>query len=293
MPFYSIRLQMENTYYSFKKPTPLITSPGYVTMKKAILFLSMALSFIAPQVAAADCFLVKENNKVIKKEGNCKTRHAPCSTFKIPISLMGYNEGILIDETRPEWPFQTGYADYIDKWKQPHNPSLWMKNSCVWFSQVLTEKLGMSKFKDYVTKFDYGNQDVSGDKGKNNGLTNSWLSSSIEISPEEQAIFLQKLIDNKLPVSLQSQEMTRKILFMEELPGGWKLYGKTGSGSPLSKNRMQKLEGHQIGWFVGWIQKDNRTIIFTNFIEDQQKTYAGPRAKEAAKEKLLQIIKGL
>lgn len=61
-----------------------------------------------------------------------------------------------------------------------------------------------------------GNQDTSGDKGKNNGLTHSWLSSSLEISPEEQIDFLQKLLDNKLPVSLKSHEMTKKHPFYRE-----------------------------------------------------------------------------
>ncbi|ASX27927.1 hypothetical protein BA173_03570 [Rickettsia sp. MEAM1 (Bemisia tabaci)] len=53
--------------------------------------------------------------------------------------------------------------------------------------------------------FSYGNQDTSGDKGKNNGLTNAWLSSSLEISPEEQIAFLQKLAADQLPVSLKAQ----------------------------------------------------------------------------------------
>ncbi len=149
----------------------------------------------------------------------------------------------------------------------------------------------MDKFQQYVTKFNYGNQDVSGDNGKNNGLTHAWLSSSLEISPEEQAAFLQKLVNNELPVSKKSHTMTKNILFVETLPGGWKLYGKTGSGYKLNAAKTQKLEDQKIGWFVGWINKGNSNIIFTNYIEDQENTYAGPRAKTAAKEKLLQIIK--
>ena len=52
-------------------------------------------------------------------------------------------------------------------------------------------------------------------KGQNNGLTNSWLSSSLKISPEEQIVFLQKLLDNKLPVSLKSHYMTKNILYTD------------------------------------------------------------------------------
>lgn len=260
-------------------------------MKKTILFLSIGLLLCTPALARTACFLAKENNKVIISEGDCESRHAPCSTFKIAISLMAYNEGSLIDETHPELPFKEGYTDWIDNWKQPHNPRLWMKNSCVWYSQILTQQLGISKFKEYVTKFSYGNLDVSGDKGKNNGLTNSWLSSSLEISPEEQTVLLQKLLDNNLPISIKSQEMTKSILFVEDLPDGWKLYGKTGNGFLLNQDRTQKLD-RQIGWFIGWIQKDNRTIIFAHYIEDDDKkdTYASIRAKAATKEKLMKLV---
>lgn len=87
----------------------------------------------------------------------------------------------------------------------------------------------MNKFHDYVKKFNYGNQDVSGDKGQNNGLTSAYLSSSLEISPKEQAIFLEKLLANKLPVTIHVLQMMQYIVFIEDLPEGWKLYGKTGS----------------------------------------------------------------
>jgi beta-lactamase class D len=254
-------------------------------MKKTILFLSLGLLFNAPAKANTQCFLAKENSIILKQEGDCKTRHSPCSTFKIAISLMGYNEGLLRDETHPMLPFKNGYADHMENWKAPHNPTLWMKNSCIWYSQVLTQELGMKKFTDYVTKFNYGNKDVSGDKGQDNGLTRSWLSSSLEISPEEQIVFLQNMLEGKLPVSFNSQEITKNILFHENLPEGWKFYGKTGSGTlPNADKSTTSYQPH--GWFVGFIQKDKRTIYFAEHIEN----YAGPDAKAFAKAKLLALI---
>ncbi|HBX3937445.1 TPA: hypothetical protein MH011_29220 [Klebsiella pneumoniae subsp. pneumoniae] len=44
--------------------------------------------------------------------------------------------------------------------------------------------MGVDRFTEYVKKFEYGNQDVSGDSGKHNGLTQSWLMSSLTISPQ-------------------------------------------------------------------------------------------------------------
>lgn len=149
----------------------------------------------------------------------------------------------------------------------------------------------MKKFQEYITKFDYGNQNLSGDKGQNNGLTNCWLSSSLQISSIEQIEFLEKLLDGQLPISQHANEMTRNILFVEEIQNGWKLYGKTGSGVLLSADRTQKLD-IQHGWFIGWIEKADKRIIFSKHITDDKKeeTFASLRAKADAKERLLKII---
>lgn len=258
---------------------------------KIILFLCSVILSTNTTFAAESCFIAKENGVVIKTEGDCKTRYAPCSTFKIALALIGYDAGLLKDETHPEWPFKPEYEAFLESWKNPQNPTTWMKNTCVWYSQVLTQKLGMKKFQGYVKKFDYGNQNVSGDPGQNNGLTRSWLSSSLEISPEEQAIFLEKLLANKVPVSTHAQQMTKNIMYIEDLPGDWKLYGKTGTGFLLNKDKTKKLDIDH-GWFVGWIEKDTKKIIFVHHIVDDKKEEepAGSRAKKQAKEKLLQLI---
>lgn len=241
--------------------------------------------------ADTKCFIAADTNQVIKQEGNCKKRYPPCSTFKIAISLMGFDSGILIDETHPVWGYKSKYVDWLEKWKQPHNPTLWFANSCVWYSQVITRRLGIKSFTEYVEKFQYGNKDIMGDKGENNGLTNSWLSSSLAISPFEQIAFLQKLIRDELPVSDKAQEMTKRIMFIDNLKNGWKLYGKTGSGYQLNIDE-NKMRDKQVGWFVGFISKGKRNIIFAYLISDdhKHKVYASLRAKSALTLKLEQFI---
>ncbi len=249
-------------------------------MKKLILFLSL-LCLSLSSYAQSQCFIATdENNHVLQKEGDCVTRHAPCSTFKIAISLMGYNEGILIDTTHPVYPFKKGYADYLPSWKQEQNPTTWIKNSCVWYSQLITQQMGMATFQKYVTKFDYGNEDVSGDKGKNNGLTHAWLSSSLAISPQEQVVLLKKMLDGKLPISDKSVQMTKQLLFIENIADGWKLYGKTGSGHIVNEADPSD-ESKPIGWFVGWLESGDRRIFFAQYIqEDKPSTVSlGQKAK--------------
>lgn len=259
-------------------------------MKKVILLLCSIM--LSANVAFADsCFITKENGKVLKTEGDCDKRYAPMSTFKIPLSLMGFDSGILEDEMHPVWPFKEGYDDFRDVWKQDQTPKSWMKESCVWYSQVLTKQLGMEEFQAYVTKFDYGNKDISGDKGQDNGLTNAWLSSSLQISSTEQVGFLQKMLTGKLPIKPHAVLITKNILFVEELKNGWKFYGKTGMGSLFNADGTKNPDLYH-GWFIGWIEKSDRRIIFSNHIEDSKKEEIGAsqRAKANAKEKMIKII---
>ena len=259
-------------------------------MKKVILLLCSIM--LSVNVAFADsCFIAKEKTRVLKSEGDCEKRYAPMSTFKITLSLIGFDSGILADEMHPVWPFKEGYVDWRDAWKQNQTPKSWMKESCVWYSQVLTKKLGMKKFQDYVTKFDYGNNDLSGDKEQNNGLTNAWLSSSLKISAIEQIAFLQKMLAGKLPIKPHAVAMTKNILFVEELKNGWKFFGKTGMGSLLNADGTKNPDLYH-GWFIGWIEKGDRRIIFSNHIEDDKKEEIGAsqRAKADAKEKMTKII---
>lgn len=253
-------------------------------MLRSVAIQLFAIILVCSRVSAdTKCFIVQESGRTIQQEGDsCSKRTSPCSTFKILISLMGYNEGILENESSPTWPYREGEtpprSPFLDIWNQPHNPRTWIQHSCIWYSQVITQKVGMETFKKYVELFKYGNRDLSGDKGRNNGLTNAWLSSSLKISPLEQIAFLEKLTRSELPVSEQTQQLTRHILFVEDLPGGWELYGKTGSGFDEHGN---------IAWFIGWVQKEDRILTFVHYCEG---TLQPTQAKEEAKAKLISLV---
>jgi len=244
------------------------------------------LMIFCVDLLATETFIVKElsTNKIIQQKGYFSSQFSPCCTFNIALSLMGFDSGILQDENNPVWPYEESYCAFMDIHKTSHDPKSWMQHSCVWYSRVLTQKLGMEKFKYYVQMFNYGNQDVSGDEGKNNGLMHAWLSSSLKISPWEQLIFLEGFLSQKFPLSLRAYEMTRKILYLETLSNGWKFYGKTGTGF-LSSDDV-------IGWFVGWITKAEKTylIIWLLDHEKRENTFAGARAKKQALDFLVKLL---
>ncbi len=92
------------------------------------------------------------------------------------------------------------------------SPSSWMRWFMPWYSQILTQKIGMKKFQEYINKLIYGNKDLSGDNGQNNGLTDSWLSSSLKIIPYQQIEFIEKLAKNELQFSKESQMKAKDLI---------------------------------------------------------------------------------
>lgn len=152
-----------------------------------------------------------------------------------------------------------------------------MKDSCVWFSKELVKRLGFENFKNYISLLHYGNEEIFGDLGTVDGFLHCWLSSSLKISPLQQICFLQRLLTEKLPVNGYAQEMTKKILFLEEI-NGYQLFGKSGTGFQNG--------GNQMGWFVGWVKKLEKTLPFAILIQDEKNNEisAGARARERIKQ---------
>lgn len=253
-------------------------------MKKTLfLLLSLCLS---PLQAATykHCFIAKEGNTIIQQEGDCTERYIPFSSFKVALSLMGFEQGFLKNTTTPALPYEKKYDAYYESrevCERVLNPAVWMNLSCVWYSQAITLNMGMENFQKYVTLFQYGNEDVSGTPGKNNGLTNAWLRSSLRISPVEHVTFIEKLMLSQLPISQQAQAYTKNIIQLENLNTDWAMYGKTGSG-------------YQEGWFVGWIEKGDRCIAFAQYLEGEHNENVphGKNAKENAKKQLGKIVVG-
>jgi len=236
-----------------------------------------------PAFAVTVCTLLTEadTGKVLAQDGNCNRRNSPASTFKVALSLMGYDTGILKDATTPALPYKPEYNTSNPAWKVTTDPTSWLAKSVVWYSQALTRQMGMAKFEHYVQAFDYGNLDVSGNPGKSDGLTQAWLSSSLKISPAEQAAFLRRMLNRQLPVVAQAIELTEQIMPVSTLSNGWRVHGKTGTGSQLNTDGTPN-KARQFGWFIGWADKGNRRVIFVHLIQDerQEPVPGGLRAKD-------------
>ncbi len=216
------------------------------------------------------CFILQEGGatRPLERVGTlCAERVSPCSTFKIPNSLIGLETGVLADENAVlPWD---GVKRSREEWNRDHTLASAIKVSAVWYYQELARRVGAERMQKLVSAIPYGNADTS------SGIDTFWLGRSIRISPDEQVAFLERLRLTQLPFSERSQRIVRDIL-LQESRGPIAYRGKTGScgfdGAP------------DHGWWVGWIEKDGKATVFAMLVRGEDAF--GPLARRLTETQL-------
>jgi beta-lactamase class D len=239
------------------------------------LALSCACASQSPNAESASeakgtksCFLLYDlDGDEIRRDpdSGCAERITPASTFKIPHALAALDAGVIHgadDVLRYD-----GVKVPFPSWGQDHSLQTAMQYSVVWYFQLLADQLGPEREREYLAKFDYGNQDAS---GRPRGF---WLEDSLLVSPEEQAAFLLRFYRDELPVSPEATSTVREILvqshetivnatgrhpFAAPWPNDAFVSAKTGSGAYDS--------GLQVRWLVGHVKRHEREWVFVSSI---------------------------
>ena len=188
---------------------------------------------------------LKKEKTFVYNEERANQQFAPQSTFKVPNSLIGLQIGAVEDEyTIKYWD---GVERELPVWNQDHTLGSAMRNSVVWYYQDMARDIGENQMEKWVRAISYGNQNISG------GIDQFWLSSSLKISPLEQADFMGDLYKENLPFDKDVMKTVKRMMIQEE-GDEFTLYGKTGQGSG-------------IGWFVGFIESRGQSYSFATNIE--------------------------
>jgi beta-lactamase class D len=182
----------------------------------------------------------REANKLsVWNAARSTQRFVPASTFKIANTLIGLDAGSAkdVDEVLPyggkPQPFKT--------WERDMNLRDAIKASAVPIYQQLARRTGLERMREGVHQLGYGNMEI-GDV-----VDRFWLDGPLTISAVEQTEFLSRLADSKVPFSAATITLLEKT-------ESYELHGKTGWYWPKS--------GQQIGWWVGWIERDGKTYPF-------------------------------
>ncbi|QUJ75095.1 class D beta-lactamase [Sulfitobacter albidus] len=261
----------------------------------AVIALTAQFLSAAPSRAGEICTLVVDakTRAPILERGDCTRRATPASTFKIPLALIGYELGVLQSAHAPRLPFIEGTPDWGRQWRQPTDPAHWMAYSVLWYSQAITPRLGAVNITDHLHAFGYGNADMSGDIAQSNGLERAWLSSSLQISPREQAGFLARLVTGDLPVRADTLRKTRAIVTHHATVQGWRIQGKTGAAFPRQDSGSFDY-ARGFGWYVGWAENGADKVVFAHLRQDARRHDVSPglRARATMQTILAPLLQG-
>jgi bla regulator protein BlaR1 len=182
----------------------------------------------------------------------CRVRTSPCSTFKIPNSLIALETGVA---TGPDFPLPwDGTHHSIEPWNHDQTLRSAFSVSCVWYFQTLASRIGLERYQKIMPTLNYGNGDLSG------GVTQFWLQTSLAISPDEQVDFLRRLHQRQLPFSARTVDTVLDIMTLSH-DGPVTFRGKTGSGVTNAATGTNAL-----GWFVGSVTNAEGDFYFATLI---------------------------
>ena len=193
---------------------------------------------------------LKKDSYTVYNIDRCRKRFLPASTFKIFNSLVGIETGIIPDSNFIFYWDSTRYQ--VNNWNQDLILRKAFQYSCVPCYQALARKIGTERMKFYIDKEHYGNEVLTGP------IDYFWLNATLKISQFEQIEFLKKLYNEELGFSSKAMQVVKHIMLVEDKPD-YKLRAKTGWG--IDKDDLN------IGWYVGYLEKDNNVYFFVTNIE--------------------------
>jgi beta-lactamase class D len=203
-----------------------------------------------------------------------ESAYLPASTYKIINSLIALESGVIKDENETlKWD---GVDRAVKDWNRDHNLRSAFKYSAVWFYQEMARRVGQERMQKYVDATAYGNRNIKG------GIDHFWLDGELRITPRQQIDFLVSLYQNKVPFSQRNIDIVKDI-FIFEKTDNYILRGKTGWAGFGEEGKTQ------IGWFVGYIEREGRPYFFAMNIDIKEPKDAQSRV--AITKKILSEMK--
>jgi len=173
------------------------------------------------------------------------TRLVPASTFKVPNSVIALETGVVKDEN--EIIPYGGRPQPFKQWEKDMSMREAIALSAVPIYQELARRIGLERYKVWLARLDFGNQQTG------TIVDTFWLDGPLEISAIEEARFVARLAEGKLDASARAQSIARDIVRLESREGKV-LYGKTGWRFSSNPN---------LGWWTGWVEANSKLTAFS------------------------------
>lgn len=180
----------------------------------------------------------------------CDKGYLPASTFKITNSIIALETEVMTDDsTLIKWD---GEKRRMKIWEQDLVFRDAFHVSCVPCYQDIARKIGPERMNQYLTDFNYGNMVVD-----SSNIDVFWLEGSSKITQNEQLDFIQRFYGQKLPIKKRTHEIMKRLMVINEKSES-RFSGKSG---------WSIREGNNVGWFVGYLEKDDKVFYVATNIE--------------------------
>jgi beta-lactamase class D len=220
------------------------------------------------------CFAMFDNGQGTISVHNNKmytdSQLIPYSTYKIMISLMGIEKGVVNDDSTLI-PWGGLKSDDTAKNKDLTLDRAFKLSTNDHFMTIL-KKLGRPAVQSFMDSVFYGNQIT------NDSLT-FWHNGQLRISPDAQLALVKRLYFKQLK---PFQERTHRIvtrMMEQEKNNLYKLAYKTGTG--------KDAQGNWEGWMVGWIEENIHPYFFVLHVKGNNNFEEFMTKREALLRKIL------
>ncbi|RYU96484.1 class D beta-lactamase [Emticicia agri] len=228
------------------------------------VYASAQIDFVTPfkycQIEGSTTIYDYKNKKwLFSNSKDARVETLPASTFKIINLLIALETGVIKDENEVvKWVGKTdttlyGYRPDIYKDMSVKEA---FEVSAGWVFIELAKKIGKERYKHYLKRCQYGNQNLS---EKDDDF---WNFGAFAISPVNQVEFLVKVYEEKLPFSKGNMEILKRVMLTEE----------TDNYSIRSKTGWTRVSGNDIGWWVGYVERNDNSYFFTTRIIKKRST---------------------
>jgi beta-lactamase class D len=188
----------------------------------------------------------------------------PASVFKIVNSLIGLQEGKIVNESMViEWD---GVQRPFESWNKDLSMFEAFRISSVPYYQEVARRVGKDRMQFWLDSLGYGSRKIT------TRIDTFWLDHSLTITPDEQLGLIKKLYFRQLPFFPSHQETVKRAMLMENNTS-YRLGYKTGWGFYTPENRKHT------GWVVGWIEENNHPYFFVLNIDSADPGFDMPAVR--------------
>ena len=199
----------------------------------------------------------------------------PASTFKIPNSIVALELGIVQDDsTIFRWD---GVERSVKNWNQDLIFREAFHYSCVPCYQDIARKVGKERMRTMLDKIEYPGMQFSSET-----IDNFWLMGTSRISPMQQITFLRRYQAKEIAVSSRTYDILDTMMIVES----------TAEYTLRAKSGWSVDNGHNNGWYVGYVEKEDDVYFFATNIEpmNQEQTDGFVQARIAVTRQALERL---